>query len=408
MVAFTFMRRLALFVAGIAVSHSVVAAPSEVDARSVTPQKRNFLAAAPHFVIYNDKWVTFPTPDELVGYNVFALSFWLSGGSADQAQDWEEEYTAAQRSALKASYNAAGISMIVSAFGSTETPASSGIDPTLSAQNLAAWVKEYDMDGVDVDFEDLAAFNGGTGSAENWLITFTTELRSLLPAGQYIISHAPLAPWFQPSPRWGGGGFLKVDSSVGSLIDFYNVQFYNQGTSEYTDCAGLLTTSSSAWPNTALFQIAASGVSQNKLVIGKPATAADASNGYVDPATLATCVSTAVSKGWNGGIMVWQWPDAESAWIEQVRGTAFPSGGGGGTTTTPPTGPTSTTTSTSATSTPSGGSGSCSGVAAWSSSVAYTGGSQVTYNGDLWTAAYWTEADTPGGSAGVWTKVGAC
>ena len=42
----------------------------------------------------------------------------------------------------------------------------------------------------DTDFEDLAAFDGGTGSAENWLITFTTELRSLLPAGQYIISHA--------------------------------------------------------------------------------------------------------------------------------------------------------------------------------------------------------------------------
>lgn len=131
-----------------------------------------------------------------------------------------------------------------------------------TAQNLAAWVQEYDMDGVDVgkypnhrhytisctknasDFEDLQAFDAGTGSAENWLITFTKELRSLLPEGQYIISHArkcsadyvvpgtkdyiALAPWFQGGGRWGGGGFLKVDSSVGSLIDFYNVQFYNR------------------------------------------------------------------------------------------------------------------------------------------------------------------------------------
>ena len=70
MVAFTFMRKLALFLAGIAVSHSVFAAPSEVDARSVAPQKRNFLAAAPHFVVYNDDWVTFPTAAELAGYNV--------------------------------------------------------------------------------------------------------------------------------------------------------------------------------------------------------------------------------------------------------------------------------------------------------------------------------------------------
>ncbi|KAF7972364.1 hypothetical protein HWV62_18154 [Athelia sp. TMB] len=403
MAAFTFMRLLAVFLAALAVSHSVVAAPTEVDARAVPQKRSNFIASAPHFVIYNDKWVSFPSATELAGYNVFALSFWLLYGAADQAQDWAE-MTAAQRSAIKTSYNSAGISLIVSAFGSTDTPASSGADPTQTAQNLAAWVQEYDVDGVDVDFEDLQAFDAGTGSAENWLITFTKELRSLLPEGQYIISHAPLAPWFQGGGRWGGGGFLKVDSSVGSLIDFYNVQFYNQGTTEYTTCAGLLTASSSAWPNTALFQIAAAGVSENKLVIGKPATAADASNGYVDPGTLASCVSQAASQGWKGGVMVWQWPDAESAWIEQVRGSAFPisGGGGGGTTSTP------TKTSSSPVTSPTGGSGQCSGVSAWSSSVAYVGGSKVTYNGDLWTAAYWTEANAPGGSAGVWTNDGAC
>ena len=77
--------------------------------------------------------------------------------------------------------------------------------------------------GIDVDFEDLSAFDAGTGSAENWLITFTQQLRTLLPQGQYIISHAPLAPWFAPN-LWGGGGYLKVHNSVGSLVDWYNVQ----------------------------------------------------------------------------------------------------------------------------------------------------------------------------------------
>ncbi|KZP32244.1 carbohydrate-binding module family 5 protein [Athelia psychrophila] len=67
----------------------------------------------------------------------------------------------------------------------------------------------------------------------------------------------------------------------------------------------------------------------------------------------------------------------------------------------------STTTSTSASPSSTPG-GNCAGVAAWSSSVAYTGGSQVTYNGGLWTADYWTESDTPGGSAGVWKKAGTC
>ncbi|KAJ3777575.1 glycoside hydrolase family 18 protein [Lentinula raphanica] len=66
-----------------------------------------------------------------------------------------------------------------------------------------------------------------------------------------------------------------------------------------------------------------------------------------------------------------------------------------------------TTTTTSASSSPTSG-GSCAGVAAWSSSVAYPGGSQVTFNGDLWTSLYWSEASTPGGSAGVWTDDGPC
>jgi chitinase len=47
-------------------------------------------------------------------------------------------------------------------------------------------------------------------------------------------------------------------------------------------------------------------------------------------------------------------------------------------------------------------------AAAWSSTTAYTGGAVVSYNGDQWTAKWWTENDTPGGAAGVWTDDGAC
>ncbi|KIJ60831.1 carbohydrate-binding module family 5 protein [Hydnomerulius pinastri MD-312] len=38
----------------------------------------------------------------------------------------------------------------------------------------------------------------------------------------------------------------------------------------------------------------------------------------------------------------------------------------------------------------------------------YVGGDQVTYNGDLWTAKWWTYDDLPGGPAGVWVDEGAC
>lgn len=59
-----------------------------------------------------------------------------------------------------------------------------------------------------VDYEDFGAINKADGSAENWLITFTQTLRAALPAGQYIITHAPVAPWF--SPIYTAGAYTKV------------------------------------------------------------------------------------------------------------------------------------------------------------------------------------------------------
>ncbi|KAG9219949.1 hypothetical protein CCMSSC00406_0006862 [Pleurotus cornucopiae] len=52
--------------------------------------------------------------------------------------------------------------------------------------------------------------------------------------------------------------------------------------------------------------------------------------------------------------------------------------------------------------------GGCGGVAAWNSAIAYVGGSQASFAGHLWTAKWWTQNDTPGGAAGVWTDNGAC
>jgi chitinase len=282
--------------------------------------------AAPHFVIYSDEWVSGetgpPAVSQIQGYNVFALSFLLIEGAWDQAETWTQ-LTAAERSTIKSQYAAAGIKLIVSLFGSTDTPTSSGADPVATANTMAAWVIQYDLDGVDVDYEDFNAINAGDGKAEAWLATFTTQLRTHLPSGTYILTHAPVAPWFSPG-IFGGGAYLTVNKTVGSLIDWYNVQFYNQGTSEYTTCSGLLTTSSSTWPQSALFQIAANGVPLSKLVIGKPATASDASNGYMSTSTLATCVEQAKNQGWNAGVMVWEFPDAAASWIEAVRAQAWP------------------------------------------------------------------------------------
>ncbi|KAJ3889884.1 putative chitinase [Lentinula edodes] len=274
--------------------------------------------AAPHFVVYTDKGSE-PAPDvsKISGFNTVAMSFLLTSGAADQAKAWET-LAQAQKSSIKSAYQKAGIKLIVSAFGSTDLPTSS--DAKSTAATMAKWVQNNNVDGIDVDYEDLNAMNAQDGKAEQWLIDFTNALRTQLPQGKYILTHAPLAPWFSAS-HYKSGAYTKVHKEVGSKIDWYNIQFYNQGT-EYTTCDGLLT-SSPTYPGSAVFEIMTGGVSADKVVIGKPGGQADATTGYMAPADLAKCVVTAKGKNWNGGVMSWEYPEADAQWIKTVKGSSF-------------------------------------------------------------------------------------
>lgn len=81
-----------------------------------------------------------------------ALSFLLIEGAFDKAIEWTW-LSAAERASVKAEYAAAGIKLIVSVFGATDAPTSTGADPISTANTMAAWVKEFDLDGIDVDYE---------------------------------------------------------------------------------------------------------------------------------------------------------------------------------------------------------------------------------------------------------------
>ncbi|KAJ4489052.1 glycoside hydrolase superfamily [Lentinula lateritia] len=282
--------------------------------------------SGPWFAVYTDRGPDpAPAVDDIKGFNVVIMSFILSSGPADMAMAWQT-LSASQRSTIKQQYQAAGIKLLVSAFGSTETPTTSGKDPKQLASTMAAWVKQYGVDGIDVDYEDIAAMNKADGKAEQWLIDFTNALRTDLPQGQYILTHAPMAPWMGSGTQWTSGAYVTVNTKVGSLIDWYNTQFYNQGASEYTTCDGLLTASSSNNPKSSVFEIEANGFELNKIVIGKPGSTGtgDASNGQMSTGTLAGCVSQAKGKGWDAGVMSWEYPDANSQWITAVRGSAYP------------------------------------------------------------------------------------
>ncbi|CDZ97380.1 Polyadenylation factor I complex, subunit, Yth1 (CPSF subunit) [Phaffia rhodozyma] len=274
-------------------------------------------SSASRWVVYSDYPVMSQPPSsaELGDITHFILAFWLvSEGAYDNAAAWVS-MSDSDRAALKADYAANGKYLMVSAFGSTDTPTTSGYDPTQTAQKLAAFVEKYDLDGVDIDYEDFPAFTSGT--AMPWLITFQQALRAALPS-PYLISHAPVAPWFTSASTYADGGYRGVYSSAGSGIDFFNVQFYNQGSSEYTDCQGLLYTSSSTYPGSSLFEIANQGIPIEKLLIGKPSTSAQASNGYMSSDLMASCLSEALSTanasgGSLGGVMYWQWESRSSS-----------------------------------------------------------------------------------------------
>jgi len=67
--------------------------------------------------------------------------------------------------------------------------------------------------------------------------------------------------------------------SVSTLTTTRLSPLLDQGASEYTTCDNLLHKSSSTYPGSSLFEIAAQGIPLKKLVIGKPSAKDQAENG---------------------------------------------------------------------------------------------------------------------------------
>ncbi|KAJ3071240.1 hypothetical protein HDU98_005621 [Podochytrium sp. JEL0797] len=252
-------------------------------------------------------------------YNILILAFWIDSiGPADFVADWTQLPPATRQEYLDA-YHANGKTLLVSAFGGTEAPTTQGIDPMQSATRLAAFCVEYGFDGVDLDYEDTAAMQAGT--AEDWLVVYTTTLRELLPSPKYMITHAPQAPYFSSNlSEYPGGGYLAINQRVGSMIDAFFLQFYNQGNNRYDTCETLFYASGGYFSGTSVFEMVANGVPVDKIVVGKPVSPAGAANsGFMNPAELAACIRGAKADGWDAGVMGWQYGlDVGFEWIETL------------------------------------------------------------------------------------------
>jgi len=101
-----------------------------------------------------------------------------------------------------------------------------------TAQNtvtqLVALVKQYNLDGVDIDYE-VSPVN------TQYLIDVTNGLAASLPTGAYI-THAPMQVWLDnsSSPYW------PVMEAVGSKISWLNVQYYNNPPNPVSDPAAAI------------------------------------------------------------------------------------------------------------------------------------------------------------------------
>ncbi|KAI5987850.1 glycoside hydrolase family 18 protein [Pisolithus albus] len=240
------------------------------------------------------------------------------------------------------------------------------------------------LDGVDLDIE---------GGSQTGYAAFVTALRTLMASGRkqwvlVLFGASPQCPY--------------PDAYIGTTLnavgfDAVYVQFYNNwcGLTNFNN-----TNTVSPNPNV-------------KVYIGAPASQSAAGSGYVDASTFAAIIQQTQSQYSSfGGVMLW---DASQAYAnsryDKAVKNALTAGGSvvatsAGTstaaaTTTSTSGSvttatvTSTTATTSATASATGTS--CSGVPAWSSTIAYVSGDQVTYSGQLWTAKWWTYDDVPGG-----------
>lgn len=85
------------------------------------------------------------------------MSFLQANGTATgKAQEWTT-LNSNQISNIKSSFASNGISLLVSAFGYGDNPTTENKSPDDTAKIIADWVKKWNVDGVDVDWEVRAA-----------------------------------------------------------------------------------------------------------------------------------------------------------------------------------------------------------------------------------------------------------
>ena len=226
-----------------------------------------------------------------------------------------------ERTALRQNLHDAGIAVTVSMFGSLDDSTDwISRNYTGMAQEVAELVKMYDLDGVDIDFEDLSYAANNPADTKTFLSAMTLTLRQELPA-PYIISHSVQVRW------WCATGVddiyannpTSVSTTAGHAIDYYATLYYDSV--GYWDTCPTLMEESAIMAGVAVEQVLAGGeVPANKMVVAMPESSAYGLNAFADG--VGTNFGQCLNGKSYGGVATWRYDPAYSQWITNIRTAA--------------------------------------------------------------------------------------
>ena len=261
------------------------------------------------------------------GFNVIFLAFYLLTGATDFAQAWAS-LPAADRLASMQYAHSKGAVVLLTVAGSTVSPYY--LNATSYATTISRYALAFNYDGVDYDLENLewgCTYDGkSAGQVVTWLSTLTTTTRSLLGPLR-LITHSPQAPYFGTSANPFTGNranacYTALHAATAPAVNWFNVQFYNQGETCYLSYKTLFT-ASDTWQciaGTAVSELVRAGLPLSRLVVGKPISEDAAGGGYVTASALRDMLVTADQQGLApAGVSTWDWQEAYGAhWIATV------------------------------------------------------------------------------------------